>query len=509
MNVVMAILVLGSTGNTWPQYGGDLLNDHWSTGRAGMEAEPEVKWIGPSGFWESFGSAIADVDDDGETEVLVINSDNDSTGLFCFNGDDGSVEWSYFVPNQDQFLISVPAVGDVDGDNNTEVLFCDSITLYCLNGNGSLKWSKSILVSNDAGAASPVIADVDDDGDMEVLIQSSDSVFCLSGSDGSREWAHSPSSVGATPAVVDLDGDGHTDVIVHSTLMVECLNGSDGTTKWCSRDLLGNIYYFSSSSPVVADVNGDGHLEVISSTRSQGDVYCFSDTGDTLWKVNLISSPSSHIQTPAVADLDGDGSVEIVALSDVDSLVYCLNGSDGSIKWTQKGNSDLHRGCSVADLDSDNKLEVLLPAHHGDRLICLNGEDGSVLWTKFFSGNADPHESVVGDIDNDGYLEIIVPLSSFVYALDAPDPTYEDTNEKAGDDGFYFKNMGSSLYLFVPTSTQVSLELYDASGRLVQNLFNGVLGPGAHTFVPNIKSKGVYMAVLKYQGRTQSVKITR
>ena len=69
--------------------------------------------------------------------------------------------------------------------------------------------------------------------------------------------------------------------------------------------------------------------------------------------------------------------------------------------------------------------------------------------------------------------------------------------------------MGRGLYLFLPNQTQLSLSLYDASGRLVQELYNGVLQAGGHTFVPRTEAKGIYIAVLRYAGGIKTVKLIK
>jgi uncharacterized delta-60 repeat protein len=90
---------------------------------------------------------------------------------------------------------------------------------------------------------------------------------------------------------------------------------------------------------------------------------------------------------------------------------------------------------------------------------------------------------------------------------DACAPLYED--EEGLSKGFEFKALGQSIYLFMPNQTYVSLTLYDAQGRLVQRLYDGVLTSGGHTFNPDLETKGVYMAVLRYQGGVKSLKIVR
>jgi hypothetical protein len=81
--------------------------------------------------------------------------------------------------------------------------------------------------------------------------------------------------------------------------------------------------------------------------------------------------------------------------------------------------------------------------------------------------------------------------------------------EEESGNAFEFRTMGRGLYLSLPGEVWVSLSLYDASGRLVQNLWDGLLNAGGHSFVPGVRERGVYIAVLRHPGGTQTVKVVR
>jgi hypothetical protein len=139
-----------------------------------------------------------------------------------------------------------------------------------------------------------------------------------------------------------------------------------------------------------------------------------------------------------------------------------------------------------------------------------------VAWQITLANNI--HAPFAGDIDGDGCSEIIVGTHDpdaqgyRVFALDDPGNAQGcgtvDVEEGLGS-SFEFKSAGKSIYLFMPKEAQVSLAIYDAQGRLVQRLYDGVLSSGGHTFNPTLEAKGVYMAVLRYQGGMKSLKIIR
>ncbi len=494
---------------TWPTYGGNLENTHFQKMVGAMETAPYVKWsYGTGGMVESYGAAVADVDGDGATEVVIGSNSNK---VFCLSGVTGNLKWSYTIVGS---IYSSPATADVDGDGVMEVVFgSNNNNIYCLSGtNGGSEW---IYTTGDDVISSPAIADVDGDGAMEVIFGSYDNkIYCLNGANGGVEWSYvTGGDVRSSPAIADVDSDGTLEVVVVGwDNKVYCLSGATGALEW-SYMTGGNLY----SSPAIADVDGDGVMEIVFG-NADSKVYCLSGaTGALEWSYIAGNQVCS---SPAIADVDGDGTIEIMVGSN-DSTVYCLNGVTGGIKWSYYGGGRIHRGISVADLDGDVsgecKLEVLIPNQDSNLLTCLNGEDGSVLWTKELA--KDIHDVTIADIDDDGCVELIVGTQAWsaLWALDDVgdhsdcicDSSNSVEESSTRSYGIEFRSMGKGVYLFTPNAVQVDINVYDVSGKLEQTIYKGVLSKGGHTFMPNIKSSGVYFVTLQSHNFKQSLKLIR
>ncbi|MEO0255693.1 MAG: PQQ-binding-like beta-propeller repeat protein [candidate division WOR-3 bacterium] len=490
----------------------------------GAITSPVIQWSAPTdsaGMVEWQYGSSANVDADPYPEVIMgsYGSSVRRAKLYCLSGLDGTRKWTRdFISS----VRSTPVVADVDNDGAVEIIVSDyGENLYCLRGSdGSEKWSFA-----PGTMASPNAADLDGDGVLEVFFGTyMNGVYCLSGLNGTPIWNNSSIMYcRAGPAVADCDGDLDLDVVIAANDTLYCLEGSNGTRKWARR--IGSLMGDLPNYPVIYDCDQDGKAEVIAASTN-GVIYCFAGTdGGTKWSFS--TGGAIIYSSPGVADLDADGQIEVVIGTMAPSL-YCLRGTDGTQKWVKTGfPAGIHCQGAIVDVDGNDggKLEIMLSQDDlpTNTLICVNGEDGSILWS-MGGFSTDVHSPFAADIDLDGCIEIVfglqdaMPDSSRIFAIDDPNntqgcsPLYEgEKEEDIMKEKILLEPRGKGIYLFMPATFHISLTLYDASGRLIQNLYNGVLTQGAHTFNPGRGglelTKGVCFAVLKYQGGTKVLKV--
>lgn len=164
------------------------------------------------------GTAVGDLDNDGKQE-LVIGSYNDT--LYCLNAENGSLNWKYSAGNN--FAASSPAViADVDNDGECDVIFSAWYKVTALKGNGSLLWQYDIPGYTEAfrGVA---VADVNNNNYKDVVFGTGGgSVIGLNGNDGSlifnknlrTAYGDSLFSIVHAPLIADFDKDGKIDVFI-------------------------------------------------------------------------------------------------------------------------------------------------------------------------------------------------------------------------------------------------------------------------------------------------------
>ena len=343
--------------------------------------------------------SVADLDGDGMPEIVFntfAGGSYNSNGVVRAIHGDGSGEM-VTITSPPTYPGSTPALGDLDGDGQLEIVSTSAGTgVHCWNNQGTHLWS----AGNKKGDAS--IADLNADGSPEVL--QGYNVISASGEllwAGDEESSHGRNKVSAA----DLDGDGFMELTLGgravSPFTPDCPDVPCGATLWNSGA--------DGGFTAVADITGNGKPDVVS---VGGNHVTIRDglTGAQAWSVSV---PGTGGGAPIVADFDGDGGAEIGIAGKAFYTVY--DGEDGSIIWSKgtQDKSSSRTGSSVFDFDGDGVAEVV----YNDELTLriYSGPTGEVIYsTPNGSGTLFEYPLVV-DVDADNNAEIVVASNDYAY----------------------------------------------------------------------------------------------
>jgi outer membrane protein assembly factor BamB len=276
--------------------------------------------------------------------------------------------------------------------------------------------------------AAPAVGDLDADGRLEVVINTGtyvDKVYALDALNGSVKWeAQARDGLGA-PVLGDFNGDDLLDVIVPDGDNIKAYCGLNGSLIW-NYPLSDTNGVTSSAS--LADIDGDNKLDVVFG-GGDGRLYVLRNNGSLLWQFARHNSDTSS-KPCAIGDLDADGMLEIVHYQrwfdwDPYGICYVLNAEDGSILWS-KSYSEVEplEAPVIGDIDGDGNMDVLVSvgSSNDGEVILYNGADGEVIW-RYDRSPGTRTAPAIGDINNDGKMEVVFGWSLFVIALNGTDGT--------------------------------------------------------------------------------------
>jgi len=355
---------------------------------------------------------------------------------------------------------------------------------------------------------SPVIADIDGDNDSEIIACDHEGRVYVWHHDGTLDpawrWPLNLNHSIRNPAVGDLDGDGDVEIVITSTGGLRGASGEyavfiynhDGTRFLPDVWPKGSPEIRSVEDPAcLVDLDKDGDLEIILGDSSR--VYAWHHTGEYINDVYPIYIDFTA-ENLAVGDIDQDGEFEIVAVqgsSTAGGKVYAVNidGTPVPGNWpVEVGGSGSVLGVSslpvIGDINGDGQIEIIVSG--GDGLFVLKG-DGSIIWSHSDDGiytNLGHGAPCLADLDNDGVPEIIFAGKRITNDING-DPLPSKIWVFKGD-GTIFENWPYIFNFDIPAATY---------GAITVNLDEDVSQEVLALVYDEANSK-VYLYIFEYDG---------
>jgi uncharacterized membrane protein len=410
------------------------------TGADAFEAEPTdlhpgvpmAEWLhlatdgGPQFVLSTI--AAGDLDGDGVVE-LVVPTYKTGASLYVYRGDgvdtgSGSpLLWSKVVG-----AAAEPAVADLDGDGDAEIVVIGEYGLYALHHDGSTYWYTSTVTSTwgDGGGTygwgGPAIGNMDGEPGPEIVVAAHNTCLCVFDGDGTKLFDEPIGQKPTVPVLADLTGDGYLDILVAQDNTLKLYDYAGGGTLAWSRTVTGTIFVDSWGPPAVGDLDGHlagGDLGPEIAWGWDGYIGLFDEDGTLMWAYATAGRYASSI---SLADVNGDGIIEIIgtmgAMGGGKQRIHVLD-PEGTLLWSAdvSDSTASTSGTSVHDLDGNGTWEVIWNGV-GTGLTVFQGTDGSVLYNEpYINSGTLLDYPAIADVDGDGHAEILAGDDQGIYVV--------------------------------------------------------------------------------------------
>lgn len=327
----------------------------------------------------------ADLDGDGDQDLVVGNRDAKTISVLLGNGHGGFAAAVPYVMQADGQVYGI-ALGDLNNDGRPDVIagqYAGStqyVTRRLNIGGGQFGDLLPPLISNGASPHQVIIVDLDMDGKKDIVTRCAGGPVDCFRNLGNNQFG-TPESIavessGQGVTAGDLDGDGFPELLVTDHLYT---GSTTGKVFVFSNDGTGHfdppVSYATGAAPVyveLAELNGDGNLDFVTATYTAHQhntltLYFGDGAGGFSNRTDITGYDFSVDVVPA--DLDGDGDLDLfVTATETDRILIYWN--DGAANFGQPtalsiGNGNTHYQAIAVDLNSDGGADIAAACFNG------------------------------------------------------------------------------------------------------------------------------------------------
>lgn len=310
------------------------------------------------------------------------------------------------------------AVADVDRDGNPDVVFTNASrdTVDILFGDGQGRFAKRISIPAAREPERLAIADFNGDGfaDLAVTYHSSHDVNVLLG-DGAgsfRESFRMPAGGRSRwITAADINHDSIPDLVIACSgakKVVTALGRGDGTFE--------RIHEYGTdgeaSSVLVADVTHDGIADLITADyRIAGGntISVYAGRGDGTFQDRKVFPAGHGPLALAIADVNKDGVPDLMSADFWDSISVLQGNPNGFARPEFIKQGKANGFVVAADMDGDGNTDMVVVSEHSNEARILYGDgSGRFPSSQVFATSTYPDSVAVADFDHDGRPDFVV-----------------------------------------------------------------------------------------------------
>jgi FG-GAP-like repeat/Secretion system C-terminal sorting domain len=449
-------------------------------------------------------------------------------------------------------------VVDMDNDDDMDIVACGQWRVTWFENTGQEEFIPHDIDDQFPGAAMVVARDYDRDNDIDI--------FCIAYWWDDTAWwindgAQNFTRVNLTPAledphwieVIDINGDQDLDVLVSS-------RSNDQLALYTNRlpGFTGELIPCPVSGPqgiAAADYDLDGDMDFTVAGRADGTLWLFDNVGGD-FQASPIQAGLSLCSYVAAGNFDRDNDIDFAATYQGDNTVSV---------WENSAGDDINPGSMVAIELIPNDPPVIIPPEGGSisfSAIITNGADMELsgyawAWVVTPSNSIiqfeSPYQITMAANTSVEYsdLQAVIPPGAepgtylfrgaigqdVPYPLDMDEFTFEKLPILVNGTGnsswswwgfdqdvantitelpetFYLNsypnpfNPTTTISLYLPTSGNLNVAVFDLSGRLVSTLASGEHSVGVHSYQFNghQQATGMYFVCAMIPGQATVTK---
>jgi hypothetical protein len=411
LNIVVALQGIGNIAVLTGYYAVEFVNETiYSTGAA----------------LESYSVAVGDFNNDNRPDIVVANSGTDSLSIL-FGFGNGTFGKGTIYPIGTDYYPQYVITCDIDKDNQTDIVSVnsrnDSISIILGNGNGTFKEQMIYSTGSDSNPYAIASGDLNNDTRLDFVVanEGSDTVGIFYGYDyttfHSGQTYSNNSTLGLSGIVLnDFNNDSFVDIaVIFFTSSKMCIYLGYGNGSFASMMIYSTGNDSQPRGISVGDFNNDGRLDIVVANYGTNNVGIFLGNGNGSFAA-IMTFPVGNYANPravAVGDFNNDSRLDIVVANyGSNSAGILLGYGDGTfsiVNLYPTGDDSGPYGITTGDFNKDTRLDIAVVLYYtGTVTVFIGNGDGTFgnNITLPIGPTLDPCWVSAGDFNNDNRLDI-------------------------------------------------------------------------------------------------------
>jgi hypothetical protein len=404
--------------------------------------------------------ALGDMNNDGITDVVVVNYVYGSLDVLLSQGDGAFEDAGEYLGFPDPTGV---AVGDFNNDGVLDVAVSNGtnnyynfvyeggpyyVAILLGNGGGTLGAAVNYQAGTGIGTnffsgSFPLMittADINGDGNLDLVVAGTDVCILLGNGDGSFQYplgfdaGYAPDGA-LFPAVADFNGDQKPDIAsvvgnYGSTSYLNLLFNLGGAQMQAPPVLNVHPPYLNPvtlgiATLVTADFNKDGRADIATGVYGYVDVYRFGyvdvflGTGNGQFALPPGAYPvpgGAGPQAIAAGDFNGDSNTDLMVVDTAGYIDFFAGNGDGTFQAATQVFNGGELALAAGDLNGDGKLDLVTLGFDSNQnmsaIVLFGNGDGTFQPPAYYAiGSQLVYYSgaiVIADFNNDTKLDIAV-----------------------------------------------------------------------------------------------------